>query len=121
MAAIELLVNSNPGDLRALVRDLQEICTSSTKSIDADFFIWLDNFKEIAKEFQKNNSSTPNDSRSRSPITEGTELLVQIEKEEREKTAKAEKEKLRAVLVDIKSKVAEERAELGENDEAFTS
>ena len=40
-------------------------------------------FKEIAKEFQKNNSSTPNDSRSRSPITEGTELLVQIEKEER--------------------------------------
>ncbi len=34
--AIELMVNSNPGDLRALVRDLQVICSSNTKSINAD-------------------------------------------------------------------------------------
>ena len=34
--AIELIVNSNPGDLRALVRDLQVICSSNTKSINAD-------------------------------------------------------------------------------------
>tara|TARA_B100000965_G_C19601194_1_gene762793 strand:+ start:2305 stop:3822 length:1518 start_codon:yes stop_codon:yes gene_type:complete len=33
-AAIEALTNNNPGDLRALVRDLQVICASGTNSID---------------------------------------------------------------------------------------
>lgn len=33
-AAIEALVGNNPGDLRALVRDLQVICASSGNSID---------------------------------------------------------------------------------------
>ena len=40
-------------------------------------------FKEIAKEFQKNNTSASSEFRSKFPISEGTELLVQIEKEER--------------------------------------
>ncbi len=34
-AAIEAIVNNNPGDLRALVRDLQVICSSAESSIDA--------------------------------------------------------------------------------------
>ena len=33
-AAVEALISSNPGDLRALVRDLQVICASSKNSID---------------------------------------------------------------------------------------
>ena len=40
-------------------------------------------FKEIAKEFQKNNTSASSEFKSKFPISEGTELLVQIEKEER--------------------------------------
>ena len=32
--AVEALISSNPGDLRALVRDLQVICSSSKNSID---------------------------------------------------------------------------------------
>ena len=40
-------------------------------------------FKEIAKEFQKNTTSSGTESRNKFPINEGTELLVQIEKEER--------------------------------------
>lgn len=40
-------------------------------------------FKEVAREFQKVSSPNNSDSRSKPPITEGTELLVQIEKEER--------------------------------------
>ena len=35
-AAIEALTNNNPGDLRALVRDLQVICASGINSIDED-------------------------------------------------------------------------------------
>ncbi|DAC55769.1 MAG TPA: AAA family ATPase, partial [Candidatus Poseidoniaceae archaeon] len=35
-AAIEALTNNNPGDLRALVRDLQVICASGINSIDKD-------------------------------------------------------------------------------------
>ena len=35
-AAIDALSNNNPGDLRALVRDLQVICASGTNSIDKD-------------------------------------------------------------------------------------
>ena len=38
-AAIEALVGNNPGDLRALVRDLQVICASSGNSIDKDIVI----------------------------------------------------------------------------------
>ena len=34
--AVEALIASNPGDLRALVRDLQVICASSNNSIDED-------------------------------------------------------------------------------------
>ena len=33
-SAVEALISSNPGDLRALVRDLQVICASSKNSID---------------------------------------------------------------------------------------
>ena len=33
-AAIEAIVTNNPGDLRALVRDLQVICSSESNSID---------------------------------------------------------------------------------------
>ena len=35
-AAIEALTNNNPGDLRALVRDLQVICAAGINSIDKD-------------------------------------------------------------------------------------
>ena len=35
-AAIDALSSNNPGDLRALVRDLQVICASGTNSIDKD-------------------------------------------------------------------------------------
>ncbi len=34
--AIEAIVSSNPGDLRALVRDLQVICAANTNSIDKE-------------------------------------------------------------------------------------
>ena len=37
--AVEALISSNPGDLRALVRDLQVICASSKNSIDKDAVI----------------------------------------------------------------------------------
>ncbi|OUW05066.1 MAG: hypothetical protein CBD16_01370 [Betaproteobacteria bacterium TMED156] len=40
-------------------------------------------FKEIAKEFQKSSFSTNSDQKNKAPIIEGTEVLVQIEKEER--------------------------------------
>ena len=38
-SAVEALITNNPGDLRALVRDLQVICASSRDSIDKDAVI----------------------------------------------------------------------------------
>ena len=64
--AVEALIRNNPGDLRALVRDLQVICASSIDSIDEDIVsqyvelserdVSVEVFPGLAKLYKSNNS-----------------------------------------------------------------
>tara|TARA_B100001248_G_scaffold262142_1_gene256319 strand:- start:758 stop:2275 length:1518 start_codon:yes stop_codon:yes gene_type:complete len=65
-AAVEAIVANNPGDLRALVRDLQVICSSEHKSIDeqavmeyvrtAERDVSVEVFPGLAKLYQSNSA-----------------------------------------------------------------